>query len=62
MQDKAQLIYVTMVKQQRELENTFKPKMDRDFKEKSDSMTIKIDKMIIDIEQQVGKLSDTIED
>ena len=35
MQEEAQNVIVTMVKRQREIENTFKLKMDRDFKEKN---------------------------
>lgn len=50
MQDKAQKIHTKMVKWQKELEETFKLKMDRDFKEKTDFVTLTLSNMMKDIE------------
>ena len=60
IKSESQKIIGALVKRQREMEDTFKMKMDRDFKEKSDVIQSKINTMMEGIEMRVNNLSTKI--
>ena len=61
VKDESKSIIVSLVKRQREMEVTFRIKMDREFKEKTDFVTLVINTMMKDIENRVIDLSNTID-
>ena len=60
IKSESQKIIVALVKQQREMEDTFKTKMDRAFKEKLDVIQSSINTMMEDIEMRVDNWSTKI--
>ena len=61
VKDESKSITISLVKHQREMEEMFRTKMDRYFKEKTDFVTLTMNNMMKGIENRVNNLSNTID-